>query len=431
MANTFDIDRKNPSIQNLSVKITIDERTGGILDSQDIQECWFIEDICSFCMYGKIVFYDNVGLVENGPLTGNEMLSFVYGVEEVREVVFHIQKVKNIVQVSNTDPTDVALIEILFTDSSYYNMTVPKYSRSFGTKTKYTNIIQHLLKNMIGWTSGSINIEESKNSIDSPWVMPYWNVSDSIKWLLKRSIGSVSRTSGYLCYNNTYNNWSPNIYTLNYLFSENNIVDDQDYVFQGGNENTQNKIYEWWINGVDHQSLDIVRGGKFRGFDPSQKKLIEKEYKFTDGLKDSVLMGKKSILSDISDTKASQMSLGETTEADLQSVLYHEWVRKYSLQNMLNIIVQGNEKRYAGHQITIKWRSIDKIEKQWQKQLEGKWLVKSITHNFVGKGTSNENYMQRIVLIKNAFQDSDAKSLINATKTNLTEGKRKKIILDI
>lgn len=432
MPANYDAKRTNPSTQNLSVKIAIDESRVGILNSQDIVECWFIEDIFSFTMYGKLVFYDNYGLVEKGPLTGTEIISLTYGVEEVREVTFHIWNLKNIVQVSNVNPTDVAMIEVHFVDTSFYKMTVQKYSRSFPTETLYTDVVEHLLKKMIGWTDTGINVEKSKNSLEDNWVMPYWNVSETIKWILKRSIGKDSGTSGYLCYNNTYKELAVNVRTLNWLFGDQNFVDDTDYFFQSGDPADQNKIFEWWINGVDHATMGIVRGGVFRGFDSSQKKLLQQPFAFSDGISNTVLHGKKAIFSDLTDYTSSQMTFGEATLENLQSVIYHEWVRTYSLQNMVNIIVQGNEKRYCGHQIQIKWQSIDKVEQLWQKQLEGKYLIKSITHNFVGGGaTGGMNYVQRVVLLKNGYQDSDSKSLLNASKFNLTSGKKEKIILGI
>ena len=431
-APNSDVERTNPSTQNLSIKIAIDESRIGVLDSQDIVECWFIEDIFSFNMYGKLVFYDNVGLIENGPLTGTEIIELVYGVEEVREVAFLIWKLNRIVQVADVNPTDVALIEIYFVDSSFYRMTVPKYSRSFPAKTVYTDVVKHTLEKMIGWTPDGLNIEESKNSLEDNWVIPYWNISNTIKWILKRSIGKDSGTSGYLCYNNTYKTNSVNVRTLNWLFGERNFVDDRDYYFQSSEPGDQNKIWEWWINGVDHDTIGIVRGGVFRGFDPSTKTLIEQPYAFTDGLKTTVLNGKKSIFSDLTDYSSSQITFGEATLENLQSVIYHEWVKKYSLQNLLTVMMQGNEKRYAGHQVQIKWQSIDQVEQLWQKQLEGKYLIKSITHNFVGSGSSGSiNYVNRITLIKNAYQDSDAKSLLNATKTNLSSGRKQRIILSI
>lgn len=429
MAN--DPKRNNPYTGTLTVKIVVDQKDVGILDSQDIVDCYFIEDIYSFCLTGKIAFYDVYGLFERGPLTGNEMISLTYGVEENREIVFHIWKVNTITQTSEVNSTAENLIEVFIVDSSFYNMMVTKFSRSFTAETKYTDVVKHLLENMVGWQKKDILIEESKNNLPDNWAIPYWNVAQSINWLLKRSIGIITGTSGYLCYNNTFRQWSANVRTLNWLFGEDNFIDSQDYIFEGNNPNTQNKIYEWWLSGIDKSSMKTVRGGKFRGFDSSQKKLIQKDWVYTSGVASSVLLGRKAILPDISDVNSIQKLMGDTTESELQSTLYDDWVKKYSIQNAFNVIVEGNERRFAGMQIQIRWPSMDQKHQRWQKQLEGKYLIKSITHNFIGRDRSNINYMQRMVLLKNAFQNSSSENLINATKINVKSLKKKSIVRDI
>lgn len=432
MTTNFDPKRANPYVGNLTVKIVVDERLVAIIDSQHIVDCFFVEDIFSFCITGKLIFVDEYGLLEKGPFTGNEMISLVYGAgEETREIIFHLWKIKNIIQAGVTNATAESVIEAVFVDSSFYGMMVPKYSRSFEAGMTYTAVVNHILRNMVGWTAGDINIEPSKNALADNWAMPYWSGAECIKWLLRRAVGFNSNTSGYLCYNNTKESWKVNCYTLNYLFGELNTIDNQDYVFEGGNEDTQNKIFEWGMKGIDKSAMKSVRGGKWRGYNSTQKKLVEKEWSYSSGVASTVLLGKKSIVPNISDTSSVMRQTGEATEANVQNALYDEWVKDYSLQNLYHVIVQGNEKRYAGHQIQIRWPSVDRETELWQKQLEGRYLVKSITHSFVGKGRSNINYMQRMVLMKNAFQDSNSQRLLTATKKNLTGGVRRKFVLDI
>ncbi len=424
----IDPTRSNPYVGTLSVKIALDQRQVGILDSADIIECYFIEDIFSFCMTGKLTFYDKYGIFEKGPLTGHETVSFVYGVEETREIRFHVWKVKNITQVSNVNPTAENITELHIVDSSFYAMMLPKYSISFNEDTLFSDIVEHLLKKMIGWEDTKINMERSTSIAKNGWVMPYWNVTTSIKHLMSSMKGVISGTAGYLCYNNTYNTSSVNFYTMNWLFGKNNTLDAKNYVFEGENPDTQNKILEWWIEGPDKSTMSSVFGGKWRGVDTSKKQLIQNDYTFKDGIKDTVLLGSKSTLPDVSDVNCTQKLTGYSSERLLNST-YNEWTKLYSLQNKINIIIQGNEKRYAGMQITVQWPSINKTFPQnYNKQMEGKYLVRSITHNFVGKGTSNINYMQRIVLLKNGFERSDSQYLVQATKMNIGGGKKKDFV---
>jgi hypothetical protein len=420
MGSRVDPQRQNPAVGNLSVKIVLDETKTAIIDAQDIVECFFIEDIFSFCMVGKLTFYDRNGLVEFGPFTGNEVISLVYGTEEEREIVFHIWKVKRMIQIKGNRPTDDSLLELFFVDSSFESMMLPKYSRSFPVDTLYTDVIKHLLRNMVGWEDKQMNIEPSITKTTDNFVIPYWSVTQTIQWLIKRAQGGLSGSSGYLCYNNTYKDFSANVYTLNYLFGENNVIDEQDYVFETTDDRVKNKILEWSMEGVDMNTVGKLKGGTWRGFDSSQKKLIEKDWSFSEGVRDTVLMGRKTFLPDLTNTDMGgviQSRTGEHNEIALRNTLYSEWVRRYSRQNAFVIMLEGNEKRYAGHQVQIRWPSSDSVSQIFHKQLSGKYLVKSITHHFTGSD-STINYLQKAVLLKNAFQDSDAASLINATKQN-------------
>ena len=54
---------------------------------------------------------------------------------------------------------------------------------------------------------------------------------------------------------------------------------------------------------------------------------------------------------------------------------------------------------------------------KYNKGFGGRYLIKSITH-FFGMGRSSV-YTQRMVLLKNAYNDLDLTSLVPATKTNI------------
>ena len=131
MTSTLDSLRKNRRTGVLSVKFILDQREVGVIQSQQIVECYFIEDIFSNVLRGKLTFYDTEGMHEIAPLTGHEMITLVYGIDETREISFHIWRVANVAQVSEVHSTTKNIIELYFVDSSFYNMTMPKYSRSF------------------------------------------------------------------------------------------------------------------------------------------------------------------------------------------------------------------------------------------------------------------------------------------------------------
>jgi hypothetical protein len=435
MTTTKDPSRENPFTKTLSIQIVLDERDVFLIQSQHIRECFFIEDIFAKCITGKLTFTDVHGLFERGPLTGNELIHIIYGADETREMVFEIWKVINIIQASPTNSTDESLVELIFVDTSFYNMFVTKYSYSFSPETKYTDIAKYFLTNMVGWESNEINLEVGTNFSSEPIALPYWTVSESIDWILKRTRSQTTGKSGYLCYNNTEDGWRTNVRTLDFLFSDQNFIDSATFHFESGDENVQgkNKIWEWWMDGINKNAMEKARGGVWKGYDSKQRKFLTAQYTYADGIEDVIAMGKASLYADLSDPNSFHRLTGERTLEELELVAYNDWVKNYDVQQQVNIITPGNEKRYAGSQIEIEWPSIERHEfdntgVQFQKQMKGKYLVRSVIHSFAGvQSGSNINYVQRLQLLKNAYQETDASSLLNipAEHQNIGIGKDK------
>ena len=385
-----------------------------ILNNESIVSCYFIEDIFKHCMMGKLVFNDIYGFFEFGPFTGNEQIVITYGLEFEKNVVFDIWKVSKITQTGTTEPAATNTMEIQFVDPTYSSYTLRKYSRSW-SDTTITTIMKYFIDHMLNITT-PLNMETSENKID--FVMPYWTVLQSMKYLERRAKGSISKTSGYLVYNNTDNNgFTTNAQTLNYLFDDlDKTIDKTHYKFEDKDINRTNKILELWISGLDKTSTKGLRGGVWRGYDIINKELLNQSYTYKEGIQESVLLGKKSLYPDIDDTRTANILLGENSLEKLKNVLYNDWVKKYCRQNVINIIVSGHEKRVAGKQIEIIWPSVSKSEK-YNKGFGGRYLIKSVTH-FFGAGRTSI-YNQRLVLLKNAYNNLDLSTLVNATKTKM------------
>ena len=424
----LDDGRKNILTGQLSVKIAVDRKAVGIIPSQYIQECYFVEDIFNSCITGKIIFTDTMGLLENGPLTGDEQIGLTYGIDEDREVTFYIWQIKKIVQTSTTGPTDEVVLEITFVDESYYAMHARAISYSFPAETKYTKAAEHLYKKMVGFKSVDLNIEACTNFHSDPIALPYWTPAECLRFLLRRAKSAKTSSSGYLNYNNTENGFKANVRTLNWLFSVDNKVDAVPYIFESTDSDVKdnNKIWEWWGQGVDKTTMKPARGGRWRAVNTATKTLIEIPYTYDSGVKSTNTVGTKSLLPDVSDNNSYQRLTGEQTEDDLKMVLYDEWAKSYNTQMMFNFVLPGSEKRYAGQQIEVKWPSITRNETGgtpiFHKQFNGKFLIKSITHTF-GQGKANINYMQRLVVLKNGYQASESENLINIPKAlqNISE----------
>lgn len=392
------------------------EKGSVILNNTDILELFFIEDIFKFCLVGKISFNDRYNILEYGPFTGNEKLEIIYSVgTNVRDLVFDIWKIGNIQQLtSGPNETSQNLISMQFVDPFFIPYSQRKYSKSW-TNTKYSSIMEDILKNMVYMKDiQKMNVEVSSNSTD--FVIPYWNPITAIRFLMRRGKGIKSGTSGYLCFNNTQDGFKTNLITMNYLLEDlGRTIDNDIYYIDKAEVSSKNKILEWWISGIDKTSNAVIRGGVWRGVNFNGKTLLNKEFKYQDGVNNTVMLGKKTLYTNIDDIKSASTLVTDSSEADLFNIAYNDWVKRYNMQFIVNFIVEGDEKRFAGQQIEVEWKSPSL--NSFNDLLKGKYLIKSVTHEFVGR--KNIPYKQRLVLIKNAYHNSTCKFLVDAVKTNL------------
>ena len=404
----------------------ITENQSIVLNNGDIVELYFMEDIFKYCMSGTITFNDRYNLLEFAPFTGNEKIALMYSVSDKdlasrREIVFDIWKIGRIQQVgTGMKEESENLITINFIDPFFYGFNLRKYSRSWSNE-KYSDIMSDILNNMVFVKKGGrkLIVEESSNRTD--FIIPYWTPQTALRWLMRRAKGKETNTSGYLCFNNTKNGFSHNLVTLNYLLSDiGKTIDSVPYQFSSKNVSSDNKILEWWINGVDYNSTPILRGGTWKGSDFNTKKLLNYEFLYSDGVKDTVMLGKKTLFPKINDSYSSNIMPGDSSYDIIENISYNDWAKRYNMQFIVNIIVEGHEKRYAGQQIEIKWPSGEKAlgnQVAFNELLKGKYLIKSITHSF-DPGHSFY-YRQRIVLIKNAYSNVKSRILYDADITNI------------
>jgi hypothetical protein len=130
-----------------------------------------------------------------------------------------------------------------------------------------------------------------------------------------------------------------------------------------------------------------------------------------------MLLGRVSLFEDLSNRRSHYEITSQTTSSQLDNMFYSDFIQFYNSQQKLNILVRGSEFRYAGQQIEINFPSSD-ASKIPNKQRKGKYLVKSITHSLTGTG-SNTSYIQRMVLLKNAYEISDNINLLKASRKNI------------
>jgi hypothetical protein len=401
-----------------------------ILDAAAIVSCYFIEDIFKNCMSGKLTFQDRYGMQELGGFSGNEKVIIVYGTgDKNRELMFDIWKVGKINQQTASGRTqESALIEITFIDTFFPNLNLKRYSRSF-IQENTTDIIKWIINKimLVEKTNMQLSMDDSNTKLD--FVMPYWSPRIAINYLMKRSKSIKTGEGGYLYYHNTQDqkrSMQLNVKSINYLLADvDRTLDPVAYVMSSEDLTIPNKILEYTMTGLDRNSNAKIRGGSWKGYNFLRKKLIEQDLTYSEGIDRTILLGSTSLYGKIDDITSNISISGEPNQDLLKNVSYSEWTKRYNMQYIVTITVEGNEKRFAGQHIQIAWPSYLKQEK-FNKALEGKYIIKSVTHHF-GPG-QNYQYMQKLVLIKNAYHRMNSSYLMQAINKNITQERQKAIV---
>jgi len=389
-----------------------------VLGVEQVREFYFIEDIYSYCVTGQITFTDRQGIFEFGPLTGNERISIVYGENNDEEWTFDIFKTSRIERNNGGREGESGLIQLFFVDSMFYNLNFLHYSRSWKDE-KISTIIDEMSTNMLSVDKWGQK-ETTEETLDF-FYMPYWTPNKAITWLLKRSTGNRSKMPGFCFYNNSK---GTNMVTLDTLLKQQKLLsindkDDGLYVFVDENTILLNKILDWSISGMDSLSLKRISGGTGLGYNTLDKSFKIKENTYTDSLEKHTILGQKSLFPDYSEVKSNYINEVEDSTDKLNTMFNNVWIKLYNKQQIISITTRGHEERYCGAMIEIYWPSIDGVNSQYNKQLSGKYLIKSITHHFSGYNTPA--YAQKMVLIKNGYEDCDLKTLVKSTKNNMAK----------
>ena len=251
---------QDPNKSEFSVSLTLDigEAT---LDNSNIKQLYFIEDIFSYTNVGKIILEDESGILEYGPLTGNEFITILYGEDNNIQKTFKIYKINRIDQ-TNQNSSNRQVMEMLFAEPMFFLMNFLQFSRSW-TNTRISDIIKH-----IGNTYLQVNewglFEQTNEKLDY-FFIPYWNMNTTLSWLIKRSTSSENKQPGFCFYNNKN---GTNFTTLEKLLSQKKLMklNDQDdgmYVFKDTNQVLYNKILDWYISGLDMTLMKYLSGGTY------------------------------------------------------------------------------------------------------------------------------------------------------------------------
>lgn len=404
---------------NFSVVITTASNQTYVLDNTDIIKFYFIEDIYSFSMVGKLIFTDRMGWLETAPFVGNEMITIFYGERTDYEYKFFAAKLEKITPMSSHNPTNRTQLSFLFVDPYYGNFHSKHHSRSY-KNTKISDIVYDIMEHHVG-TIDYHYLEETNETIDY-FYTGLKTPAENIRWLMNRASGTESGQPGYVIFNSTWPE-QMTFMTMESILGSQDYIEPQGngYIYSFADDNMFyiNKIIDHSISHVDHNSLKHLGGGILLGYDIQRKKFIKQEYTYRDALDRFTILGNKSLFAENIEYPQLPFKLeAEPSEATIDNLYFGDWIKQYCLQQTVSIVVRGFEERHCGAFIEMEWPSIDENAKI-NKNMMGKYLVKSVTHQF--SPSTNPPYIQKLVLIKNGYYDSDDTTLVKAVKKNITD----------
>lgn len=412
-----------------------------VVDNGAIANLYFIEDIYSWCKVGKLTLSDTQAIWEFLPLVGDEEIDIIYaswmGTDELereeKKYTFSVYKVSDITDPSTATVGTVErktkqILDIFFVEKEFYLLNMPHYDRTY-CDMLYYDIIKDMSDRYLG-ISGFVLDEPSPEKVEF-FHTGLRTPADNIRWLFERITGDWSGEAGYLYYSNTKEtekSW--NLVTLEYLLTEDNPLiippDDAIYYIGGAkNINHINHINNLSISNVDKSTIDRLVKCNYLGYDIYRKYMIKREYDYFKSKDRYTMLGLYTLFNgdDLMTLvpKPQEILTGESgdkymlAECLMDNMYYGEWIKQYCLQQLVSIYVRGHVMRYAGGQIEINWLSANNDE-IFNKQMVGRYLVKSITHQFSSYTTPT--YTQRMTLIKNGYFDTDAK-VTTASKVNV------------
>lgn len=399
---------------------------------------YLVEDINSFCITGRIRFVDSIGLMEFGPITGDEEFEFTFGNNEgtsvsdkeqgggqYRTITMKILKFDRVDSIKGTSITEQTILEFVLVDEYFYKLHKTNWSKSWSDKPIH-DIIREISTNHLEIpTSDFYNFENTSEKLDF-FDMHFRTPSESIQWLMNRASGGESGQPGYLFYHHsdpdTEDLTKFSLVTLEKLLQQTKFMPpggkDEPYSFDASNAAYYNKIIDFDISMVDFNALKSISGATMLGFDSKKKKFIRKTLDYQKALNKFTILGTKTLFSSEMTIDSTERII-ETLDKEnlIENLWYGNWIKEYCNQNLVSFVVPGSNKRYAGGMIKVVWPSFDKSQNVLNKQMNGKYLVRTVVHYFDTQ--KKPVFTQKLVCIKNGYKESDNDTLIDASKVNL------------
>lgn len=394
-----------------------------IMDNDDVREIYFIEDIYSYLKTGCMLCRDTRALTEFLPIVGGETITIEYGSLEpggkeyvIKKFTFDMIKVS---EVENTNEKHRHFLKFFFIESPHKRLHMEHYSRSYMCM-KYTEIIADILDRHAGMPPGKfLQFEHCKEEIHY-FYTALKTPAQNVEWLANRGSGDNSGQPGFLLYSSTQDEGAPyNFVTLELMLQQGMQMPPYagPYTIHAPNEYNINKIIKYVDGRIDKRALEKMMYYIGLGYDIRRKRYLRNEYKYKEGLDKFTCLGDFSLFHEGTDAilSCNQELTAEVEEKEIMKNIYFgDWIKRYCLQHTVSVILEGHSQRYCGGMIEIVWPSANDDE-VFDKNMNGLFLVKSITHSFVP--IQKPVYTQKMILIKNGYNDSDGK-LTPASKVN-------------
>lgn len=411
----------------------------------EVLNLYFIEDIYSFNIVGRLQFIDKHGLLEHTILTGQEYFTIVWGpYQNEMELNLYVYKINDITRSDGIYGMGESYVDVFLVDKYFNNFHSKGHSFAFKNgdyASNISDIINGITTKYIlhedDTESRSFSIaatNESDPATDNldNYYTGMRTPAENLRWLLPRARDQRFQTAGYLYYNRlqpTEPYMKFNCNTIEYLLNQETEVicepgSEYKYYFESDNEYYVNKILDYKLHRPDNRSLKKLIASRVLGFDSVRKMFIDNSFTIGDALSKFTILGNFSLFRegfDIEEVEESFELEGDNKEYHLENLWYDSWIKQYCLQQTISLLLKGYNKRQIGTIIEVVWPSYDNDNLIYHKQLSGKYLVKSIVHHF---GINNSPfYMQKMICIKNGYEELiDDSNLIQSVNKNLSEG---------
>jgi hypothetical protein len=407
-------------ISSVEISIDLESHTGKIREFENyFSELEIIEDITNFTLSGSMTFADTTSVKEYLPIIGGEKLRIKFRTSEDfdwYEKEFIVTKIG----MENVSNGRHKTIQLFFASEELLTNFKQQYSKSYKNQTPseiLSNIVTDQLK-----SKKTLVTEKTANSMN--FVIPYWNPFQTIQFLMKRSISSITKDSGYLFYENGE---SFNFESISGIFQKK--AEKEILLHQLRNADAESIAafvgvakYQMYLKTTDliEDIRKGITGSSVYTFDYGTKSFMKREMeweKFTD--KNGTTIGKNSIYVDGFVHKDARVD--EFTDyvndrlldgVDFPNAINDQskiFLRNRNLYNILNnnsIVIgkSGDSELFAGSLVKIEQMGGE--QNTVNEKLYGKYLMKGIKH----KINLTEGYTQ-VVLLTKPFYNSDPNNI--------------------